>query len=457
MKDLNSITAELSKGKNVGENLDKYIKGISSMYNALAYVKLSMNYYTVYDMECRDGEVHAEMYNQFNSIVSKLLCNTLGLSEIEDFRQRIIEVVDVVVAYIDVLRVYEHVLNRIEYRFKDTEFDSAYYNTYLTNALMHYILSDKDNVVINSKISNIVGQLPMRISRDTFFEHLRDAFSLYHGAQKGTIDDFLYSLKTSALLGRPEKFDTMFSDMTHIVKELENADYNSIDKDGYERLRQLLDTGADKMNSCADSFVLMASMVNDIYTIVLSADMGLGSNTEVELAKEIVSEINKAELDGTDVSVELLDKFVLFEGKQERILGVISGCDYLISQFTEGHSDELSLYGKTEEFDSLGKIVKLQSGSDFVQLHEDDGYDSIPDDSYADNMCEQLIADMKGMFENVPMCVRRAVMSSVLSQLPVFFNNTEEIQSYINVSLMQCSDIAEQKATVEILKLLMEG
>ena len=81
----------------------------------------------------------------------------------------------------------------------------------------------------------------------------------------------------------------------------------------------------------------------------------------------------------------------------------------------------------------------------------------IPENSYADEVCEQLIDDMAEMFENVSTQIRRAVMATVLSQLPVFFNNTEDIQSYINISLMQCSDKAEQKATVEILKSLMEG
>ena len=50
MKDLSSIASELSRGKNMEDNFDKYIKGISSMYNALGYIKLAMNYYTVYDM-----------------------------------------------------------------------------------------------------------------------------------------------------------------------------------------------------------------------------------------------------------------------------------------------------------------------------------------------------------------------------------------------------------------------
>ena len=72
-------------------------------------------------------------------------------------------------------------------------------------------------------------------------------------------------------------------------------------------------------------------------------------------------------------------------------------------------------------------------------------------------MCDKIITELSDMFGHVSTQVRRAVMATLLSQLPVFFNNTEEIQSYINVALMQCSDKAEQKATVEILKSIMEG
>ena len=53
--------------------------------------------------------------------------------------------------------------------------------------------------------------------------------------------------------------------------------------------------------------------------------------------------------------------------------------------------------------------------------------------------------------------VRRAVMSAVLSQLPVFFNNTDEICNYINLSLEQCNDKAERAAVIEIMKMIIQG
>ena len=39
----------------------------------------------------------------------------------------------------------------------------------------------------------------------------------------------------------------------------------------------------------------------------------------------------------------------------------------------------------------------------------------------------------------------------------MFFNNTEEIQDYINSSLIQCSDEAEKKAVVEVVRMIIAG
>ena len=106
---------------------------------------------------------------------------------------------------------------------------------------------------------------------------------------------------------------------------------------------------------------------------------------------------------------------------------------------------------------ALKKVSLLQSGSDFVELEKDKSSEEVPQDLYADEVCESLIDDLKTFFESASVPVRRAVMATLLSQLPVFFNNTDEIQNYINVSLMQCTDEAEAAATVEVLKLIINS
>ncbi len=460
MKAMNYISQEISKGKNLELNLPKYGTGMSSMYNMLGYIKLSMNYYTAYDCQreelCKDS-LYAKQISEFHRLIGELLDNNLkSVEPVEALRNDITKVMEVVTAYVDRLRIFEYVLNRVEYRFIDKEFDEEYYNTYLTNDLIHYILSDKDNVVIHSKISEVVEQLPMRLSRNKFYEYLRDAFSLYHGAQKGTIDDFVYSLKTTAMLNVPDGFEEMFPDTRELLKVLEGADYANLDKAGYDNLTGALTLAVEKMTACADAFVLLAQLVNDLYTIVLTAPVALVDADDLDNATAIIKAIYEAYKEGCImVDDSVLERFIAFEGKQENILMTVSQSDFAIEYALENYSDELNAQGISQVYGSLDVVTKLQSGSNFVSLTKDDTKLEIPDDSYADDSCESLVNELDAAFKSLAQPLKRAVMSAVLAQLPVFFNNTEEIQSYINVSLMQCSDVAEKAAVVEVLKMIM--
>ena len=464
MKDLYYVAQEITKGRNLNVNLEKYATGMASMYSGLGYIKLSMNYYTVYDMLDEkefDNPLFHKLLDQLNKLIDSCLLkgtkDSANINSIEAIRNEIIDIMEVVTQYVDRLRIYEYVLNRVEHRFSSKEVDEEYYGMYLTNDLMHYILADKDNVVINSKISEVVGQLPMRLSRNKFFEYLRDAFSLYHGAQKQTIDDFAYALQTTAMLHETKGFDTMFPEIYDIYKTLANADYAELDEQEYRRLQQVLTLATEKMTECADMFVMLAQMVNDVYTIFLMANETLEDISEVAVAKEIISAVNEAFNGSKDKLSEALEKFEYFEGKQERILMILSKCDFAIETALENTVAELEDCGLTGVFKNLSDVTKLQSGSDFVSLVKDEAAQEIPDNSYADKVCEELIEKLRTSFTDMPQMVRRAVMSAVLSQLPVFFNNTDEICQYINLSLEQCNDKAERVAVIEIMKLIMQG
>lgn len=461
MKDLYYVAQEITKGRNLKGNLEKYATGMASMYYGLGYMKLSMNYYTVYDMlqeKAFENPRFQELLSRLNTVIDS---GVLGeekddFSQIEAIRNEIMDIMEVVTQYVDRLRIYEYVLNRVEHRFSGQEVDEEYYGMYLTNDLMHYILADKDNVVINSKISEVVGQLPMRLSRSKFFEYLKDAFSLYHGAQKGTIDDFAYALKTTAMLHKTKGFDTLFPEMYDIYQTLANADYANIEEAQYRRLSQALLIGTEKMTECADLFVMLAQMVNDVYTILLTKKETLEDISEVTVAKEIIHAVRKGFAGEESPAEEVLSKFEYFEGKQERILMILSKSDFAVETVLENTEVDLE-EGLKEAYEKLSKVMKLQSGSDFVSLVKDKTAEEIPDNSYADLVCNELIDQLETSFENMPQIVRRAVMSAVLSQLPVFFNNTDEICQYINLSLEQCHDSAERMAVIEVMKMIMQG
>lgn len=461
MKDLKDIAGEIIKGRNPEKNLERYSTGMASMYHGLAYIKLSMNYYTVYDMQ-QDGmceEAHLEeMLDRFHGMTGALLKDTLTVDQVAAMRNELIAVMEVVTAFVDRFRVYEYVLNRIEYQFSTQKPDKTYYDNNLTNDLMHYILSDQDHVVIHSKISEVVEQLPMRLSRERFYEYLREAFSLYHGAQKGTVDDFAYSLKTTAMLSKPDGFDTLFPEIYDLYRMLADADYAGLDETAFGRLSHGLKTGVEKITACADMFVLLTQMVNDLYTIVLTQSISLGPVEEVEVAKSVIFNVFEGyHKNRTVPEKEVLDRFIRFEGKQERILSVLSQSDHAVSYVIESNQKELDEFGQRQAYEALLKVVKLQSGSNFMALTEtpaENDIDIAPD-AYTDEVCEAFIQSLNGLFQTLKRPVRRAVMAEVLAALPVFFNNTEEIQSYINTSLLQCDNAAEQLAVIEVLKMIM--
>ena len=121
-----------------------------------------------------DDELFLEMFQGVNEIIEISSIDSAVASEdvltdkISSLRNRLIAIMESITDYVDKFKIYEYVLNRVEYRFKDDELDEEYYNTYMTNDIMHYILSDKDNVSINGRISEMVGQLPIRMSKARF-------------------------------------------------------------------------------------------------------------------------------------------------------------------------------------------------------------------------------------------------------------------------------------------------
>lgn len=465
MKNLGYIASEITKGKNLEENLEKYGKGLTSLYNGLAYIKLSMNYYTILNM-IKDNEIDDEHFLEIfqgvnevielSSIDSSVAERSMLVERIESLRNQIISIMESVTDYVDKFKVYEHVLNRVEHRYDDSVFDEEYYNTYMTNDIMHYIFSDKDNVSINARISDVVGQLPVRMSKGRFYDHISDAFTLYHGAQKQTIDDFYYSLSTSAMLGRADMDNSFFTDMHDIYVTLDKADYKNLDQAGYTRLKGALDIATEKMADAADIYVLLAQIVNELYTIILSDNNTIGDSNEVNASKDIIRKSKAVFEDEQDLD-EIAVLFEAFEGKQERILEAIMSADFA-TQYAFGNlKEKLADMSMLDMYKDLDVIQKLQSGSDFVDIAPKEYFEEIPADSYADSVAERFIKELDELFASKEVCVRRAVMASVLSMLPVFFNNTEEIQDYINSSLIQCSDEAEKKAVVEVIRMLISG
>lgn len=476
MAELNAVAKEICKGKNLDKNLSAYINSMMSCYSRFSYIKFSMNYYTFCDVL---REEQSESKKELDGILAALdgmiqenIVNTVlenghtaqstreeTLKRLMELRKSVTDTMEIVTAYVDRFLVLEHVLNRVEFRFSDEPFDEAYYDDGLLKDIMNYILSDRDSVVMNSRIAEVVGQIPLRLTKSKFFELVKDAFMLYHGQETKSVKDFVYMLDTVSGIYEPEGFAQRFPDLYEIWKGLSELNYKEITKEAFDKAQQELFYATSYLTKMSDLYVQMMELINDMAVILLSAPFAFHDQKEIVNSAAIIrSVMEQQDLESADGEelCDISDRFIFFEGKQEKLYSQISANDYAIDEIDKSFGQELADNRLTGAFHDLKKIAKLSSGSNFVSLEEEADDKSIVTEEQADAFFLAYREKMTERFAGSSQIVNRAVMSAVLSSLPVFFNNVNEIMTFVQTSLEQCSDLAEKKACVSLMRMIIE-
>lgn len=470
MSELNVIAKELCKKKNLDKNLSEYISSMMTCYSRFSHIKLSMNYYTFCDvLNEEEGETARELTGLLASLNGMIAANIVNNAEDEQrreamerlmvLRQSVMDTMEIVTAYVDRFAVIEHILNRVEFRFSEEALDEDYYENGLANDIMNYILSDRDTVVMNSRIAEIVGQLPARLTRNKFFELVREAFGLYKGQEQSAARDFVYMLDTVSGIYEPAGFAQRFPELHEILDRLSRTDYKEISKEEYEKASGDLSYAVSYLTKTSDLYVQMMELINDTAVILLAAPFAFHEQKEIANSVAIIREVMEKtgeELTDEAFLSDVTDRFIFFEGRQEKIYNQISANDYVIDEIEKSFTEELSKNGLTEAFEQLKKAARLSSGSNFVSLEEREDDRSIVEEQDIEKMFGEYREKMAEKFAGSPQSLNRAVMSAVLASLPVFFNNVNEIMAFVQNALSQCSDLAERKACVSLMRMIFE-
>lgn len=475
------LEKEISKGRDLETNIPKFLVNMMNIYNRYSYVKLSMNYFTYYEMvgenDVKDKKL-SDLTGRMNDVISTMMKETSGtvlagcIAETESVRNELIKIMTGLTCYVDIFNIYEYCLNRVEYRYKDGTGFLDTSDEELTRDILQYILSDKDNVVINSKICETVRQLPVRITKSRFFELLKEGLKVYKDSEKGSVEDFIYMIRTVSMLDIPENTFALSEDINEIYREFARTDFSRLDEEKFNDLSSKLQYATDYIQTAVDRYMLLAENINDLYVILLSSKEYYGKNMPGLLAgyennqdellhdqrdydncRILIQKENLlfADTDYEEVCEEIEDGFLYLEGKQEKYAELFQKSGYLLDTITKDYAgilESMDALQVSEYFDKIGKLV---SGSIFVEFedkperHETAGID------YVKEKEEELEKELTDFFGSHEKSVNRAVMAHVLSELPVFFNNVEEVKNYIYNSLSGCRDKAEKAAVIQIL------
>lgn len=450
---MRDLVNNISKGKNLEINLPKFGQEMMDVYYKYAAVRLAINHYTYNEMlSYRKGEINA-LVNDYNEIVKKGIIGTLVGEELEEavvkidnIRNSVIKIMKGLTSLVDILNIYEYVMNRVEYRFKDEADLNIKDDEEFTKVLMEYMLSGSDKTLVNYRITECVRQLPIRMTKARFFELLKAGMDVYKDSEKSSVDDYVYMLSSSSMVYTDEYTRSISEDINSIIDEFEGTDFSSISKEEYDKLRDKLTYAVEFVQGIVDEYVLFIELIGEAYVMLLAAPY---ADTKCE-EKDILVKILEA---SEDDNVE--EALVALEGKQEKYYAMYSKCEYAISDILDNKSDFVESLMLMPIYKSLDKISILESGSHFVEFDREINRETAGS-AYVNEKYNNLEQMLKEFFKAHGKLVNRAVMAHVLSALPVFFNNANEIKSYVYASISGCTDLAEKIACEEIFSTMME-
>ncbi len=482
-KNMKLICKEIQTGVNLDYNLPQFFNRLVTLYEQYAKLKFTMHYYTFYEnyMESAGERSNGEesLLTELNTIVKDVLLSDFsgekmenGVKGLDAIRNRIISRMNILTAYTDIFQVFEYIFNRIEYRFRD---DLAEINEEeFVSEVLRYIFDTKDNVIINDKIKEVIGQLPVRLTKSKYFDLIKDSVSIYKGADRSSLDGYIYMIKTGAMLYEQEEMDTVYPEFHTLRKTLEALDYKNITKDEYFSYSGQIDEAALHINSCVDFYYGLQECVNHLYVMLLLAPYSYMEGyriegiegemkflllpTDEDQCKKLIEEINQHFLaeEKLPLEKESEDKLTYTEGKQEIMFEESVSLEAYFYDIRENHINMVKSLMLGPLFNCLDIAQKLLGASLFVELGQ--AVESlVADDDYLRKVQEDLFAKLTELFQMNSQYINRAVMANTINKMPVFFQSSKDVADYIKSTLEQCHDKAEKTACVNLIKSFYEN
>ncbi|MDE6616650.1 MAG: hypothetical protein K2K35_08775 [Lachnospiraceae bacterium] len=471
---------ELNKNHNVEEMLPEYVKQCRNYYGSHACYKLALEYFMFFENVSEEaGPLNNDedrILGQINSITESFFLKTPDMEgckklaeELLSLRKEITDRMQVLSAYVDCFSVYEYILNRLEYRFK--EMDEMPEDIKFTEDVVQFIFSSKDNAAINEKVRFVIGQLPMRMLRSKYFDVIRESVSIYKGNSLSSLEGFEYMFRTNAMLYKDKNMDIYFTKFKKPLEELKNAGFEDIDITQYKNCNGIVEDNTYELLKLSDLYILFGEIVNLLYTVVAVAayteEADRVQDKSLGIAATVIKGINLL-FSGKDNDIWKLSEETLeleeeklgwlsglldeLTGRQESVSEILDMAEAALGQVKEVHGGVIDSLGLIENFDLLARLSLLNSNSTFAELGEDRGAEDVEVTAQmADEAAGKLISEVKELFKNSSRILRRAVMANTLEKIPVFFNTPQEVADYVSLSLLQCDDEAEKYASKEII------
>ncbi len=477
-KNLRTLNNNILNNIDLEKSMASFLKQSSNQYFLYGSIRLSFHYYTFYetyyDNSSQWGKEAIDLVKELNQIISNnvnVKSNSdleKAVKDIDNIRNTIMKRMKTLIAYADIFAIYEFVLNRVEYRFNDQE--DIEDDDEFAREILRYIFDSQDNLIINEKIRDIVGQLPVRMTKQKYYDIIRESFSNYIGAEWTSLQSYLYTLRTNASIYKEEDMETEYPWLWKQRERLSQIDYKNLAKDQYNEMVEILKMATAIITEDTEIYYSLQELVNETYALLLckpyiqveeeqlkeqiQASLGIIKGVSDLFIAFDKKSFDETILDNDDETSEfpigLIENLSKIEGVQEDLSYDIISLEEGIYQANVEHR-ELAEHLKVDKMlDGLLLSKDLLSTSLFIDFYEIKTNKKVKQ-SHVDKEAEKLIKELSDFMESHDRFIGRAVMASTLSAIPVFFKDHKEVMEYVRYSLEKCTDRAEKIACNKII------
>ena len=312
-------------------------------------------------------------------------------------------------------------------------------------------MDGENNLDTNRRIQTIVGELPVRFTKSKFYSVIEESLRPYKGREKRDLERMIDKIRSAAALPlyetKPEDelSQMLFQNIHSTAVEMEKCDYPELTRDSFQALKERFNQSYDSLSNILGQLICLPDLVNDLYVLEKSRAYVIDS-PYLDTAEKTLDAVLKRIIGGDDYCAEdggeISALFAPLEGKQE--------------YYWEQYLKELGKCASPEEDtdEELFTVDRLLSGSFAASLKREPDGGKVTEQVFSSSL-ETLFTQLETRLKRTCKVTSRAVMAKVLSEIPVWFNSLEEIESYIKDSLALCMDTAEKEACMINLKQIM--
>lgn len=466
-KKYRKLKNDILSGNNLKENIPIFISELSKTYNYMSSIKILLNN-ALLEEKLEDNKddfcdllltyidkldiIYSEI-TKVNSIEEKRNV----IDQLSNIREKFILDAEMISKYNDRLNIYDHLFLRIIYRFEDNSDLVDLDNETWARNILKNIFEENDNLVINDNIKMTMEELPVRITKQKYFDIVKEGMLAYNGADKSSFEKFVYILRSLSIIDTEFEWKDDFKKIGKISEQLKTLDYSKLSKEEFYEAMDKLDYAKSYLDNQSDIFYIIIDIINAYYGKVLTSlyvDSEELENTNVEMYKNINIAMNQfienKQAGKSNINYSLLESI---EGAQEKLYEDVQILESILYDIKEQNIDQIEKMDINEKFNDLMTMEKLLSNNSFIDINEED-YQEITTEDEILSEFNLFIQDSEKLFSNLDRRVIRSVMAKVMGFIPVFLKTHTELMNYVINSLEKCQDMPERFGTMEGLRKL---